>query len=154
MNGRCDEAMGQLDLLRELQVPPARVAWIRAQCLGRRELWEEASNALRPTADRNPGNADAHYGFLLARAGRLAEARGIRDSLLALWRRGTRPAYPLAVIHAGLHEYDEAFKWLDAAVADQSITFGIMEPMFEDLWRDARFDRIRKKLGLAVQARR
>ena len=148
VNGRCDEAMAQLDILKRIAVPPARAAWLTAQCLGRRGLWQEAIDALQPTLQRNRTEAAPRHAFLLARAGRTTEAYRIRDSLQARWRRGVEPAYSLAVIHVGLRDFDEAFAWLDSAIVDQSLPFDVMEPVFEELHRDPRFDRIRAKLGI------
>ena len=126
---------------------PARTAAIAAQCFAQRLMWQEAIDGLRPVAAANPGRPEAWLAFMLAKAGRTAEAHEIRNRLLAR-DRGTLGAFELATVYAGLRDYDEAFVWLDRAVDDRSINYSIMEPAFEELRRDPRFDRVRRRLGI------
>jgi len=148
VNGRCDEALEHLGRLTYLQPPPARAAAIAAQCYARRQRWQSAIDELRPVAERNPLQGDPWLGFMLARAGQTEEARQVRDRLLDLWRRGDGGAYGLAVVYAGFRDYDKAFEWLDKSIDDRSLRYNIMEPAFEELRRDPRFDRLRNKLGI------
>ncbi len=148
VNGRCDEALEQLGRLTYLQPPPARAGAIAAQCYARRQMWQKAIHELSPTAERNPLQGSPWLGFMLARAGRTEEAHQLRDRLLELWRRGDGGAYGMAVIYAGLREFDKAFEWLDRSIDDRSLRYNIMEPAFEELRRDPRFDRLRNKLGI------
>ena len=148
VNGRCDEALELLGRLTYLRPPPARAADIAAQCYGRREMWQQAIDELRPVAERNPLQQEPWLAFMLARGGQTAEALQIRDRLLDRWRSGGSGAYGLAVTYAGLRELDSAFVWLDKAIDDRSLRHTVMEPAFEELRRDPRFDRLRKKLGM------
>jgi tetratricopeptide (TPR) repeat protein len=150
VNGRCSEALELLKRLMYLQPPPARAAGIAAQCYAQRQQWQQAIAELQPVAERNPLLAYPLFGFMLARAGETERARQIQNSLLELWKRGSTGAYGVAVIHAGLRDYDQAFEWLDKAIEDRSLRYNIMEPAFEDLRRDPRFDRVRKKLGVGL----
>jgi hypothetical protein len=52
------------------------------------------------------------------------------------------------VIQAGLHEFDGAFDRLDKSIDDRSLRYNIMEPVFEELRRNPRFDRVRNRLGI------
>ena len=79
--------------------------------------------------------------------GQTTEAREIRDRLLARARDGSS-AYALVTVYAGLREYDKAFEFLDRAIDDLSLQHSIMEPAFEELRRDPRFNRVRQRLGL------
>jgi len=54
----------------------------------------------------------------------------------------------VAVIQAGLHEFDGAFDRLDKSIDDRSLRYNIMEPVFEELRRNPRFDRVRNRLGI------
>jgi len=92
--------------------------------------------------------ADPWVGFMLARAGQLDEARLIRDRLVELWRREGGGAFGVAVVHAGFGDRDSAFVWLEKAIDDRSLRYNIMEPAFEALRRDPRFDRLRQRLGI------
>jgi serine/threonine-protein kinase len=147
-NGRCDEALELLGRLTYLQPPPARAAAIAAQCDARQHRWQRAIDEMRPVAERNPLLSDPWLGFMLARAGQIEEAQQIRDRLLERWRRGNGGAYGVAVIYAGFRELDKAFAWLDKSIDDRSLRYNIMEPAFEELRRDPRFDRLRTRLGI------
>ena len=147
VNGRCDEALATLARLSYLQPPPARSAAIAAQCHARKKLWQSAIDELRPIAERNPVQVEPWLGFMLARAGHTEEATRIRDSLIERSTRSNGGAYGVAVVYAGFRDFDKAFVWLDRAVDDRSLRYNIMEPAFEELRRDPRFDRLRKKLG-------
>jgi serine/threonine-protein kinase len=150
VSGRCDEAIRMLRRLAVLDPPPARAAAVAAQCYASRGMWQAAIDGLESVAARNLGQPQAWLAFMLARAGQTAKAHPIRDSLLAR-ETGTGGAYQIATVYAGLREYDKAFEWLDRAIEDRSLTFSIMEPAFEELRRDPRFDRLRTRLGIPKQ---
>jgi RNA polymerase sigma factor (TIGR02999 family) len=147
INDRCDEALERLDRLMYLRPPPARAAHIAAVCYGQRQMWQKAVDVLRPMAAAN-ARANAWLGFMLARAGRTEEAQRIRDQLVEAALHRNDDAFPVAVIYAGLREFDKAFEWLDRSIADRSMEFEIMEPAFQELHRDPRFDRVRQQLGI------
>jgi hypothetical protein len=85
---------------------------------------------------------------MLARAGATKEANQIRDSLLARAKRTDGGAYGLVVIYTGFRDFDNAFDWLDRSIDERSLRYNIMEPAFEELHRDPRFDRVRARLGI------
>jgi tetratricopeptide (TPR) repeat protein len=147
VNNRCDETLQMIQRLASLNPPPARAAAIAAQCYAKRGMWQEAIGGLEQVAGRNPGQPHAWLAFMLAQAGQISKAIEIRDRLLAR-EPGNRGAYQLATVYAGIGEYDSAFAWLDRSIDDRSLTFSIMEPAFEELRRDARFDRVRTRLGI------
>ena len=147
VNGRCGQALALLQRLAYLQPPPARVSTIAAQCHAQQNQWSRALDELRPDAERNPRRVYPLLAFMLARAGNTERALQIRDMLAALWREGRSGAYELAVVHAGLGDVDRAFEWLERSIEDRSLRYNIMEPMFADLHRDARFAAIRRRLG-------
>jgi hypothetical protein len=142
MNGRCDETLDLLRPLKDLN-PPARVAGvIRGQCYARKQMWPEAIAELRWTMETTDARAAlAFLGYALARGGQRAEARGILADLLA-GRKHSHGAFGIAVVYAGLREYNQAFTWLEKAVEEGSWRTYIMDPLFEDLHRDPRFDRL------------
>jgi tetratricopeptide (TPR) repeat protein len=148
VNGRCNDAMPLLGRLMLLKPPPARVGPIAAQCYAQRGRWQDAIDAVRPVAENAPLQGAPWLGFMLARAGDVDHAREIRDTLIAQWNRGEVGAYGVAVTYAGLGQLDEAFALLDKSIEDRSLRYNIMEPAFENLHRDPRFDRVRKKLGI------
>jgi len=87
-------------------------------------------------------------GFMLAQAGRTREARQIRDRMIELHQRGEGGAYSIAVVYAGFRDFTNAVEWLERSIDDRSLRYNIMEPAFEELRRDPRFERVRTRLGL------
>ena len=107
-----------------------------------KNMWPEAIAEYR-WAMKN-GNARAALGLLghaLARSGQTAEATKILSDLLA-GRSDSHGAFGIAVIYTGLRDYDKAFEWLVKSEDELSSRIYIMGPVFADLHRDARFDRI------------
>jgi serine/threonine protein kinase/Flp pilus assembly protein TadD len=149
VNGRCNDALPLLKRLAYLQPPPARVGAIAAQCYAQQKMWQNAIDAVRPVAEQSPLQGYPWLGFMLARGGETDRGREIRDTLLEQWRRGNGGAYGVALTYAGLRDYSQAFVWLDKSIEDRSLRYNIMEPAFEDLRRDPRFDRVWQKLGIA-----
>jgi serine/threonine-protein kinase len=148
VNGRCNDAMPLLGRLMYLQPPPARVGAIAAQCYAQQASWQNAIEAVRPVAEQSPLQGYPWLAFMLARAGEVDRGRQLRDTLLAQWRHGNVGAYGVALSYAGLRDFGEAVAWLDRAIDDRSLRYNIMEPAFDDLRRDPRFDRVRQRLGI------
>lgn len=147
-NGRCDEALERLAPLKELS-PPSPVAGITGgQCHAYAGRWPEAIAEFRWAEEHSASAAPAFLGYALARAGRRQEADAILSDLLS-GRRDSHGAFGIAVVYAGMGDYDEAFAWLDKAVDERSITRDLMLPVFEDLHRDPRFERLKSRLGLS-----
>lgn len=150
-NGRYDDALAQLQRIADLEQPLLRAAPYAAQAHAMKGMWSAAIEALRPQAEHDVQAALPLYGYALARAGRRDEARRIRARLLDRWRLGERGAFDVAVLYAGLGDIDQAYHWLDLAADDGSAMFGplhIMEPIFQELRADPRFEALRVRLGL------
>jgi tetratricopeptide (TPR) repeat protein len=141
-NGRCDEALDLLRPLKELH-PPAGVAGIiRAQCFATKQMWPEAIAELHWAMQVGDVRmAPALMGYVLARSGRRAEAQAMLSDMLA-GRTQSHGAFGVALVYAGLRDYDQAFIWLRKAAAEGSIRVYIMDPLFQDLQRDPRFEGI------------
>jgi TolB-like protein/tetratricopeptide (TPR) repeat protein/tRNA A-37 threonylcarbamoyl transferase component Bud32 len=142
MNGRCDETLQLLRPLKEL-TPPAGVAGvIRGQCYALKQMWPEAIAEFRWAMETSEARAAlAFLGYALARGDRGDEARGILADLLA-GRKHSHGAFGIAVVYAGLRDYEQVFTWLEKAVDEGSLRAYIMDPLFEDLHLDPRFDRL------------
>jgi len=155
-NGRYDEALAHLAHIQNVQPPLLRTAQIAAQAYAMKERWEEAIAAIRPQAERELAAASstssaALYGYLLARSGQREEADRVLQTLLARSQRTERGAFDVVAVYAGLGDFDQAYAWLDRAIDDRSVRpahFSIMSPLFEDLRRDPRFERVKERLGI------
>lgn len=147
-SGRCDEALAQLAPLRSLRPPLLRAATIAAQCYVRKRMWPEAI----AEAQRNLGVTGARglslLGFVLARAGRVDEARRTLATLLDGAARNDGSAMDVALVYAALGENDEAFAWLDRAVEERSFVLDFQEDLVASLEPDPRYDRFRAMLGI------
>jgi hypothetical protein len=105
-------------------------------------MWSESIAELRWAMETSDARAALSLlAYALARSGRTAEARAILADLLT-GRKHSHGAYGIAVVYAGLRDYDQAFTWLERALLEGSIRVYIMDPLFEDLHRDPRFDRL------------
>ena len=152
-NDRCVEALAELDKLKSVQPPLLRAAPIAAQCHARSQNWPAAIAALRPQAERSGVSG---LGFFLARGGEREEARRIAARFLEQWQSGRGVSFEIALVHAGLGDFDQAFVWLERSLIDRSLVGApgtpvhllIVSPLLEDLRRDPRFERLRGRLGL------
>ena len=151
-NGRYDEALAQLEHIAEVQPPLLRSAGIAAQAYAGKQMWPEAIAALGCQVEKGSSQPLSLCAYMLARAGQRDEALRIQATLLDRWRRGDGRAFDIAVAYAGLGDFDQAFVWLDRSIEEQSLLgtsyFTIMEPIFDDLRSDPRFERVKERLGL------
>jgi DNA-binding SARP family transcriptional activator/TolB-like protein/Flp pilus assembly protein TadD len=147
-NGRPDEALAQLQKVAALRPPLLRAAIIAAECYMKKGMWPQAISLLRPQADRGGAVALAHLGFALARTGSREQALRIRDTLAARWRSDAVGPLEVALVSAGLGDRDQAFSWLDRAIAAGSMSANGAELLFDELRPDPRFQRVRERMGL------
>ena len=103
-------------------------------------------------ADRDPAYL-ATLGYGYARAGRTSEARGVLKGLEAL-AGGGNVAMMLAKVHTGLGQLDEAFSWLDQAFTNRDgwLVGLSLEPGFDPLRNDPRYQQLLRRMGLAGQS--
>ncbi|HEY3214882.1 MAG TPA: hypothetical protein VGK93_00165 [Candidatus Eisenbacteria bacterium] len=104
---------------------------------------DQALEALMNAARFSGGNSKAlsFRGHLLAKLGRVAEARDLLRTLEAVSREHYVPPYALALVHAGLGEREAVFEWLDRAyeARDVHLIFLPVDPMWDAYRADPRF---------------
>jgi tetratricopeptide (TPR) repeat protein len=95
--------------------------------------------------------AVAKLGHGYASAGKGDEARAVLAKLDALSKRSYVSPYDRAIVHVGLQESNEAFIWLQKAFEERSVWMGYLkvEPQFDSLRSDHRFDELLRRVGLA-----
>ncbi|MGI8620146.1 MAG: protein kinase domain-containing protein, partial [Gemmatimonadaceae bacterium] len=141
-NGRCNEAIELLRPLKSLTPPAGVVDVIMGQCYITLGMWPEALAELRWSVERTQARAGlAFLGYALARSGDSAQAREILEDLLT-GRRRSDGAFGIAVVYAGLRDYDKAFPWLERSIEENTWRHYIFTPMFAELHRDPRFARL------------
>jgi tetratricopeptide (TPR) repeat protein len=93
----------------------------------------------------------AQLGHVYGVAGRTADARKVLRQLTQQSRQRYVSAYNFAVLHAGLGERDEAFRWLQRVEEDRSEWFAAVnvDPRLDGLHSDPRFAGILRSVGLA-----
>jgi tetratricopeptide (TPR) repeat protein len=86
--------------------------------------------------------------YAYARAGRLAEARETLEELLEVSKQRYVSPSRIAVAYVGLGEKDQAFEWLEKALADRcyDLMLSGMEPLFDPIRSDPRFGDLRKRI--------
>jgi len=146
LNGRCDEALPLLARMVAMHPPLRRATVIAGLCLADEGRWPEAIATLRRGAETGGPRASAVLGSVLARSGRTAEARRILDDLQRRQQRGGDLAFEIAMVYAGLGDLDNAFRWLERAMDEGSLSPEIMGSTFRTLREDPRFERFRRRL--------
>ena len=95
-------------------------------------------------------------GLALIAAGRLAEARVLGDELVARAEGGALPAFArtLAALSQSPPDLDGVFRALNAWVDERGFWLVMLavEPMFDALRADPRFDRLIARVGIPVRA--
>jgi eukaryotic-like serine/threonine-protein kinase len=88
-------------------------------------------------------------GVALARMGRKDETRILLEKLLKLSKETSIPASHIALLYNALGENDETFKWLERAIEqrDPKMTFMKVQPRWNNLRDDPRFQDILKRVG-------
>lgn len=132
--------------------------WLSHLNLGRsftqRGIHEQAVAELQKALNILPDNTEilSFLAFAYAAADREDEARKLLDDLLRKSEREHVPPYHFAIISAGLRENDQAFNWLEKAFEKRAVDLFTLkvEPMFDNLRPDPRFDRLLKDIGFPV----
>jgi DNA-binding SARP family transcriptional activator len=154
-NSRCDEALAQLARIASVRPRLLRAAPVAAECYAAQHRWQAAIAVLQPLRDRDPILL-ALSGYMLGRAGQREQALRVEAALVDRWKRRHEGAAHVAEVYAGLGDLDRAFAWLDRALDEGSLVLNpwygeVVEPAFQELQRDQRFQRVRRRLELPVR---
>ena len=133
---------------RGLDINPGyrHIRWMMANALQSKGCHQEAIRERQGILDAAPGSAMslAELGDSYAAAGMRPEAQRVLDQLDEL--RGNKYVMPywVALIHAGLRDRDEAFRWLDAALEERSAYLAYVkgDPRLDYLRPDSRFQNL------------
>jgi tetratricopeptide (TPR) repeat protein len=98
----------------------------------------------------NASDIVALLGYTYARAGNRDEARRYQRELNELAARGYVSPFAQVVIHTGLGDIDEVFKWLEKAleVRDSYLRSLNTDPLFDSVRLDPRFALLMRRVGL------
>jgi TolB-like protein/Flp pilus assembly protein TadD len=102
---------------------------------------EEAIAEYRKANDLEPTPSNfAMLAYAYAKTGRTAETRKILDKLTALSAQRYVGAYPLAIVHLGLGEKEEALRLLEQSFVERDI---LLQGLFGSIKIDKRLDPLR-----------
>jgi len=149
----CPRALDQsLSILNmEVNFPLARVYLGQVyQCMGKHDMAiQEMEKAMAPDGDA-PAPILAMLGHAYGLAGKTRPARDVLLRMEELASRCYVSPYDWAVLHTGLGEHDEALQRLRQALQERSprVIWLNVEPTFDSLRRDRRFEAMVRRLGL------
>ena len=114
-----------------------------------------ALEALVDAARLSGGNSkpSSLRGYVLARTGRVAEAREILRFLEARSKERYVPPYAFALVHAGLDDTGAVFAWLDKAYAERDVhlIFLTVDPKWDPYRADPRFQALLARCGFTAR---
>ena len=145
LTGRVDEGLARLRTVDALQPPLARARSYMAQCHGVRGDWQAASEVLPRSNVRIGG---ALLGHVLARLGKTDSAHVLLGGLMDHWKQSRDGAFLIAMVYAGLGDKDQTFEWLNRSVDEGSLSPWMMNPLFDQVKDDPRYEEFRRRLGL------
>ena len=126
------------------------VRWMLANALQTNGCHDEAIRERQRVVHARPGNVMflAELGSSYAAAGMRSEALHILDQLHELRGHKYVEPYWMALIHTGLKERDEAFRWLDTALEERSaeLAYATGDPRFDYLRPDPRFQDLLERM--------
>ncbi len=151
-DGRYDEAIEQLQRALELTPMDPFAHWYLGLIYTQQRRFDEAIEELQTAVALSGGSplVRATLGCAYARAGRTEEALEIRDELLSRTSHLYLRPQGMVFLLSDLGERDEAFRWLEATVADRSILPFVLtsEPLLNPMRQDPRFRRLLEQEGL------
>lgn len=147
-----DEAINQLraTLVISPKFPLAHL-WL-GRAYQQKKMYSEAIDEFNKTDAALPGwvVTIAGMGHAYGEWGHQAEAKQVLVRLNQMTREKYVTPYGVALVYAGLGDRDQAFAWLNKAVAGRShwLVWLNRDPRFDRLRSDPRFDDLKKRVGL------
>ena len=127
--------------------------WGRGHVLRQRKMYDEAISAFSSAVDLGGGHTMslASLGYTYAIAGEREMALGILDNLVDIAETTYVSPMDFAVVHAGLGDRDEVFRWLEKAfeVRARSMAWLTAKDEFALFRSDPRFTSLVASVGIA-----
>lgn len=147
-----DKAIEQYRKALEMDPNSGFSHWALARAYTEKSMYDDAIASLQKAIALSGDSPDepASLSYVYARAGKIAEARNVMDELEKRAKRTYISPSVLAVMYAGLGDRDKAFALLDKACDERDglLVFLKVEPSFDPLRFDARFERLLRRVGL------
>jgi TolB-like protein/Flp pilus assembly protein TadD len=149
---RYDEAIEQLRQTLEMEPDFVAAHYFLGWAYEQKGMYEETVKHLQRALTGSPGSPDGvgALGHAHAVFKRRGDARKALQELHKLSARRFVSSFDFAIIHAGLGEAEEAFKWLEKAGEERSFSMLMSlkaEPRLDPLRSDARFLDLVRRVG-------
>lgn len=134
--------------------------WVVHTFLGgvyeRLQNFDQARAAYQKAFELSGGNTEtiAFRGHIMAQIGQRSEAEEAIRILMELSKHKYVPPYNIAIVHAGLGQFDASLGWLEKAYdkRDVRLTFLAVEPKWDAMRSEPRFQALLKRLALPLDA--
>jgi len=150
--GRVDEAIDRLKKIFELDNNYWFAHMFAGSAYIEKGSFDLAIAEAQKAKDTSAGSSQpiVILGYALAKAGKQAEARAVLEQLVTASKDHYVRPYNIALVYHGLGDNDNALAWLQRGIdtRDPFMTFLKVEPKWNDLRGDPRFQEIFKKVGL------
>ena len=146
-----DKAIEQYRKALEMDPNSGFSHWALGRAYAEKSMYAEAIASLQKAIALSGDSPDepASLSYVYARAGKILEARNVMNELEKRARRTYISPSVLAFMYAGLGDRDKAFALLDKACDERDglLVFLKVEPSFDPLRSDARFERLLRRVG-------
>lgn len=149
---RFDEAIQHNQKVLELDPQFSFAYWNLGLAYEQKKLYQDALKSFQKAVELSGDELTflAHLGHANALMGNQEEARNILETFQNLSSQRYVSSYYSAIIHLGLNDHEQAFEWLEKALAERSgfLAFLKVEPLFDPLRSDPRFKNLLQRIGL------
>ena len=150
--GQTDEALTRLQKTLELDPNYWLAHLYLAGAYIEKGMYSEAVAEARKAREFSGASTTpiSFLGYALAKSGKQAEARAELEELLRLSKENYVSPYNIAMIYNGLDKRDETLAWLERGFVQRDVrmTFLKVEPKWNNLRSDPRFQDLLRRVGL------
>lgn len=145
-----DQAFAQLQRVLEMNPKFADAHSMLGIAYEQKGRFQEAIAELKTGREMGGVDQRGQLGHVYAISGQRAEAEKILNELREESKQKYVSQYNIAMVYAGLGDKEQAFAWLEKAVAerDSNISQIKVEPAFDGLHSDPRFGELLRRIGL------
>jgi TolB-like protein/Tfp pilus assembly protein PilF len=147
-----DRAIKQLLAVLDLEPNFKSVHFFLGVAYEQKKMYDEAIIEYEKAKKVVELDARAYIGHAYAMSGKKAQAQNVLDELLELSQQRYVEPFFIALIYTALGEKDLAFAWLEKGYEDHLSTISVLivDPMFDSLRDDPRFESLLQRMGLAT----
>lgn len=148
--GQVDAGIARLNATRELDPNHWMVHLFLTSGYIEKGDFEKAIEEGRKTVEVNPHSRSFSFlGYALARAGREREAREELQKIIAISKERWVSPYSTALVYQGLNDREKSIQLLEKGLAerDPRMVFLKVEPKWNDLRDDPRFQKVMREVG-------